>query len=237
MLADRGFMSLILLWIERTLIAIAGAMSIWCAMTIVDIWQVNSLAAPLGSPLSKPASQRVPVAKAAARHTNSQPEATRRSAKIAPGARLAKLEAPVVGLSVTVLEGTDNKTLMRAAGHLEHTAFPEEAGNTVIAGHRDTIFRPVRNLHVGNALVLTTSQYVYRYRVTAIRIIDPAEVGVLGPTPVRALTLVTCYPFEFIGHAPQRFIVRADLDHEEARSAGPRVATVLGAEERRRLSQ
>jgi len=213
----------ILLWIERALIAIAGALLIWCGMTIVDMWQVNSLAAPL--------------ANAVARHATSQPDATRRSPKIAPGARLAKLEAPVVGLSVTVLEGTDNKTLMRAAGHLEHTAFPEEAGNTVIAGHRDTIFRPVRNLHVGDALVLTTSEYVYRYRITAIRIIDPAEVAVLGPTPSRALTLVTCYPFEFIGHAPQRFIVRADLDHEEARSAGPRVATVLGAEERRRLSQ
>ena len=213
----------ILLWIERALIAIAGALLIWCGMMIVDMWQVNSLAAPL--------------ANAVARHATSQPDTTRRSPKIAPGARLAKLEAPVVGLSVTVLEGTENKTLMRAAGHLEHTAFPDEAGNTVIAGHRDTIFRPVRNLHVGDALVLTTSQYVYRYRVTAIRIIDPAEVGVLGPTPVRALTLVTCYPFEFIGHAPQRFIVRGDLDHEEARSAGARVATVLGAEERRRLSQ
>ena len=213
----------ILLWTERALIAIAGALLIWCGMTIVDMWQVNSLAAPL--------------ANAVARHATSQPDTTRRSPKIAPGARLAKLEAPVVGLSVTVLEGTENKTLMRAAGHLEHTAFPEEAGNTVIAGHRDTIFRPVRNLHVGDALVLTTLEYVYRYRITAIRIIDPAEVAVLGPTPSRALTLVTCYPFEFIGHAPQRFIVRADLDHEEARSAGPRVATVLGAEERRRLSQ
>jgi len=205
-------MTIILLWIERALIAIGGALGIWCGMTLT-------------SPSSQAASHRDPASKVAAGHKNSQPEAPHPFAKIAPGARLAKLQAPAVGLSVTVLEGTDNKTLMRAAGHLEHTAFPEEAGNTVIAGHRDTIFRAVRNLHVGDMLVLTTSQNIYRYRITAIRIIDPAEVGVLGPTPIRVLTLVTCYPFEFIGRAPQRFIVRADLDREEARSAPVAVAS------------
>jgi len=134
------------------------------------------------------------------------------------GTWIARLEAPSVSLIATVLEGSDDKTLNRAAGHIEETALPGQPGNLAIAAHRDTIFRPVRNLHVGDALAVTTADRVYRYRVTNTRIVLPEHVGVLASTDHPTLTLVTCYPFTFIGHAPQRFIVTADLVGEEARS-------------------
>ena len=130
---------------------------------------------------------------------------------------MAKLDAPAVGMSATILEGTDDQTLSLGAGHIEDTPLPEEPGNFGIAGHRDTTFRPVRNLKVGDPLIVTTADRVFRYRITNTFIVEPDDVYVLDPTPYKTLTLVTCYPFEFIGHAPHRYIIRADLEKEEPR--------------------
>jgi sortase A len=130
---------------------------------------------------------------------------------LVPGEWIARLEAPSVGLSATVLEGSDEATLARAAGHIESTALPGESGNVGIAGHRDTTFRPVRNLKIGDRLAITTASGRFEYRISETMIVDPEDVYVLDPTPQPTLTLVTCYPFTFIGHAPQRFIVRAEL--------------------------
>ena len=93
-------------------------------------------------------------------------------------------------------------------------------GNVGIAGHRDTIFRPLRHAKAGDPLTLTTSRGVYRYRVSKTLIVDPDDVYVLDPTEQPTVTLVTCYPFEFIGHAPRRFVVQAALVSDEARMAG-----------------
>jgi sortase A len=133
---------------------------------------------------------------------------------------LGRLSAPSVKLSTVVLEGSDDKTLSRGSGHIEDTPFPGEPGNVGIAGHRDTIFRALRNIHVGDTLEYRSADRLYRYRISKTMIVGPDDVYVLDPTPQPALTLVTCYPFEFIGHAPRRFIVRADLVDEEAQ-AGP----------------
>ncbi len=130
---------------------------------------------------------------------------------LAPGEWIARLEAPSVGLSATVLEGSDEGTLARAAGHIESTALPGESGNVGIAGHRDTTFRPVRHLKIGDTLAVTTASRRFDYRISETMIVEPEDVYVLDPTPQPTLTLVTCYPFTFIGHAPQRFIVRAEL--------------------------
>src|SRR6185436_16914407 len=123
----------------------------------------------------------------------------------------------VAGLAATVLEGSDDGTLARAAGHIEDTAMPGESGNVGIAGHRDTIFRPLRRIRVGDELVMTTVDRVLRYRVSKTSIVNPDDVYVLDPTDQSVMTLVTCYPFEFIGHAPRRFVVRSELVKEEAR--------------------
>ena len=128
-----------------------------------------------------------------------------------PGSVLGKLIAPRMGLSATVLEGSDDATLAKAAGHLEETPMPGEPGNVGIAGHRDTIFRALRRTKIGDEYDLRTAGGFYRYRVTRTLIVKPEEVSVLDPTPRPTLTLVTCWPFEFIGHAPKRFIVQADM--------------------------
>jgi len=124
---------------------------------------------------------------------------------------VARLQAPTIRLSATVLEGTDDATLNRAAGHIEDTPLPGQAGNAGIAGHRDRHFRPLRNVHVGDPIDVTTDAGVFHYRVSRTLIVGPQDVQVLDPTPRPTLTLVTCYPFEFIGHAPKRFIVQAEL--------------------------
>jgi sortase A len=124
-------------------------------------------------------------------------------------APLAVLRISKIGLEVPVLEGTDDWTLNRAVGHIGSTAAPGAAGNSGIAGHRDGFFRGLKDIAVGDAVELETATSVDLYRVERTWIVKPEDVWVLEPTRSRALTLVTCYPFYFIGSAPQRFIVRA----------------------------
>ena len=100
-------------------------------------------------------------------------------------------------------------TLNRAVGHIEDTALPGVDGNIGIAGHRDGFFRALMNVVPGDAIVLETLQGTEQYKIERTWIVTPDDVSVLEPTPERALTLVTCYPFYFIGSAPQRYIVRA----------------------------
>jgi sortase A len=122
---------------------------------------------------------------------------------------LAVLRIPRIGLEVPILEGTDDWTLNRAIGHIEDTAAPGADGNSGIAGHRDGFFRGLKDVREGDEIALETKRGREAYQIERIWIVDPTDVSVLDPTPSRALTLVTCYPFYFIGSAPQRFIVRA----------------------------
>lgn len=124
-------------------------------------------------------------------------------------APLAVLRIPRLHLEVPVLDGTDDWTLNRGVGHIADTALPGADGNSGIAGHRDGFFRGLKDIKEGDDLVIETLRDTERYRVERIWIVTPDEVSVLDPTPSRAVTLVTCYPFYFIGSAPQRFIVRA----------------------------
>jgi sortase A len=125
------------------------------------------------------------------------------------GVTVSRLEIPRLGMSVLVAEGTSSHTLKLAAGHIRGTAFPDEAGNIGIAGHRDTFFRPLRGINSGDIIVLTTPYRSFRYAVEWTKIVQPSDVDVLQPSPEPLLTLVTCYPFRFIGSAPDRFVVRA----------------------------
>jgi sortase A len=122
---------------------------------------------------------------------------------------LAVLRIPKLGLEVAVLEGTDDLTLNRAVGHIEDTAKPGEKGNVGIAGHRDGFFRGLKDVVKGDTMELETTSGIETYRVDDIWIVKPEDVSVLDPTPTPAITLVACYPFYFVGHAPQRYIVRA----------------------------
>ena len=122
---------------------------------------------------------------------------------------LGRMEIPRLGVSVIVAEGTDERTLRRAGGHIAGTSFPGQRGNVGIAGHRDTLFRPLRNIRQNDVITLTTLGGEYRYRVMSTEIVNPDDVTVLQSDGHDVLTLVTCYPFYFVGPAPDRFIVRA----------------------------
>ncbi len=120
------------------------------------------------------------------------------------------LRIPSIGLAVPIYEGTADSTLDRGAGHIEGTAQLDEQGNVGIAAHRDGFFRALKDVEVGTELTLQTPRGDRRYRVTQLLVTEPTDVSVIGRTPTPAVTLVTCYPFYFVGSAPQRFIVRAE---------------------------
>jgi sortase A len=127
------------------------------------------------------------------------------------GDPLAVLHISKIGLEVPLLDGTDGLTLNRAVGRIAGTARPGEPGNIGIAGHRDGFFRGLKNLAIGDSIDLKTRQGTASYVVDEIDIVSPNDVKVLAPRPAPSLTLVTCYPFRFIGSAPQRYIVHASL--------------------------
>jgi sortase A len=122
---------------------------------------------------------------------------------------LAVLRIARLGIEAPVLEGTSDWTLNRGVGHIEDTAVPGTDGNVGIAGHRDGFFRALKDINTGDLLEIETRAGVAQYRIERSWIVDPDDVSVLDPTPAPAVTLVTCYPFYFVGSAPQRFIVRA----------------------------
>ena len=125
----------------------------------------------------------------------------------AAGGLIGRIEIPRLGLSVIVVEGVDRLILRRSVGHIPGTALPGQPGNVGISGHRDTFFRPLRNIRRDDLITLTTLLGEYRYRVVSTKIVSPSDVGVLDPGENEILTLVTCYPFYFVGFAPGRFIV------------------------------
>jgi sortase A len=137
--------------------------------------------------------------------------AWRESVGASATAPLAVLRIPRLRLEVAVLPGTDDRTLDRALGHIDDTPLPGTDGNSGIAGHRDGFFRGLKDIAEGDAIELETATAKEVYRVERTWVVAPEDVWVLDPTPTRALTLVTCYPFYYIGSAPRRFIVRAVL--------------------------
>lgn len=126
------------------------------------------------------------------------------------GAVVGRLDIPRIGVSVMVVEGVEDGNLKRAAGHIPGTALPGEPGNVGIAAHRDTFFRPLRSIQRDDAITLRTLGGAYRYRVVSTNVVRPEDIEVLYPTGRDTLTLVTCFPFDYVGSAPKRFIVRAD---------------------------
>jgi sortase A len=128
---------------------------------------------------------------------------------------LAVLRIPKLNLQVPIFNGTDEWTLNRGAGRIIGTARLGEVGNTGIAGHRDGFFRGLKNISPGDVVELTTPRGTERYVVTQTQITTPEDVSVLRPTATSSLTLVTCYPFYFVGSAPQRFIVHASIGRAE----------------------
>ena len=126
------------------------------------------------------------------------------------GGLVGMLDVPRLNLTTPVIEGDDDSTLKRAVGHLPDTPFPWEDGNSALAGHRDGLFRPLKDIKVGDEIRFRTSRDEYRYRVTETLIVQPDDVSVLEKRPQPSLTLITCYPFYYVGNAPKRFIIHAE---------------------------
>jgi sortase A len=142
----------------------------------------------------------------------------RRRPPVARGGVIGRIEIPRLGVSSVMRAGTDARTLRLSVGHIPGTAYPGEPGNVGLAGHRDTFFRRLRDIRSDDVIRLVTPQGTFTYRVERTNIVNPHDVWVLEPTRQPALTLVTCYPFTYVGSAPQRFIVRAQLDAPAVRA-------------------
>jgi sortase A len=127
------------------------------------------------------------------------------------GETMAKLTIPRLGTELYVVEGDDARELRRGPGHLAGTALPGQSGNCVIAGHRDTHFRVLKDIHEGDDIVLQTQTGQYLYRVKRMHIVTPDNTSALQPTSGPELNLITCYPFYYVGSAPKRFVVEAQL--------------------------
>ncbi len=141
-----------------------------------------------------------------------QPHETQPKPPLKPGDLLGRLDIPRLGLSVAVLQGTSSRTLRLATGHIEGTPLPGEPGNSAIAGHRDTFFRGLKDVHKDDEIQFQTVSGLIHYQVDWVKVVAPDDTSVLAPSTESALTLVTCYPFYYVGPAPNRFVVRAHRD-------------------------
>lgn len=142
-------------------------------------------------------------------HLLSSPTVEAVSLPIVSGGLIGRIEIPRLGVSTILIEGTSWMTLQRAVGHIAGTGMPGSPGNAAFSGHRDTFFRPLRKIHRDDTIIVTTLKGKFNYRVLSAQIVDPSDVSVLDSDDDEILTLVTCYPFYFVGPAPERFVVRA----------------------------
>ena len=182
----------ILKWTERALFACAALFLGYCGFAVVDAWSFQR-------------SESIDLDRLLA----DQRAVSHGVEAAAGGGPIGRIEIPRLGLSVVVVEGIGKTTLRRAAGHIPGTALPGQPGNVGISGHRDTFFRPLKDLKIKDEIQFSTVNGDFRYVVESLTVVDPNNVGVLAPTSENQLTLVTCYPFFYIGAAPKRFVVRA----------------------------
>jgi sortase A len=180
------------------LVLFAGAISAlaYCGFVLVDSWIFQK---GEGRQLERLLTDR-----------QRSPASANNSPPAAASGLIGRIEIPRLGLSAIVIEGISTITLRRAVGHIPGTPLPGQPGNVGISGHRDTFFRPLRNIRRNDIITLTTLLGEYRYRVVSTKVVGPNDVAVLNPGEGEILTLVTCYPFYFVGSAPDRFIVRAE---------------------------
>jgi sortase A len=188
-----------MLWAERAFLVGALACGAWASATI---WRAADYQRDARTAFAAPANREgaramVPLAE---------------SARVPVDALIGVLDVPRLGLSVAVREGDRPSDLRVAVGHLPDTPLPWHDGNTALAGHRDTFFEPLRYLRVGDVMQLATPYGTFEYRVRRMIVVDPNEVWVLDAARGVDLTLITCYPFTYVGHAPQRFVVQAERE-------------------------
>jgi sortase A len=146
-------------------------------------------------------------------------DARKPAAPVPPKSTIGRLSVQRLNMSALVSEGVDDITLQHAIGHITGTPLPGQSGNVAVAGHRDSFFRSLKDLEKHDEIVFTTLHGSYRYVVDEMEVVEPTNVSVLAPTTDKMLTIVTCFPFRYIGPAPKRFIVRARQVEEISKSS------------------
>ena len=192
---SRTLRGVALRWAQRLLFAAAAVLLGYCGFVAADTWVFQQRESR------------------SLQHLLANHQAGGRPPAFAARGLIGRLEIPRLGLSAMLMEGEDRKTLRHAVGHIPGIPLPGQAENVGLSGHRDTFFRPMRNIRENDIIVVTTLQGAYRYRVVSTRIVSPDNVAALNAGVGQILTLVTCYPFYFVGAAPDRFIVRAERVH------------------------
>lgn len=191
-------------WTQGALFACGIFLLGYCGFALMDAWffqrrESSDLDRLLRD--RRTASESTPRSEASA--------APRHSTAVRTDGLIGRIEIPRLLLSAVVVEGSDETTFRRAVGHIPGTALPGQPGNVGLAGHRDTFFRSLRDLRVKDEIQLSTLKGDFRYEVESLIVVEPDNVDVLAPSNENELTLVTCYPFSYIGTAPKRFVARA----------------------------
>lgn len=188
-------------WLNRALIAFGLACIIFYSVVTVHTWRY----------------QRAAKSQVEQMISTDRPQAAREYVpnvlkRLETGELIGRVDIPRLKLSAAVAEGDDEKTLSKAVGHLPDTPLPwQRRGNVALAAHRDGLFRRLEGIRLNDDIRIVTSRGEYHYRVTKTHIVDPDDVWVIAPTDTPTVTLITCYPFSFVGNAPRRFIVKAEL--------------------------
>lgn len=204
-LVRRGPLSGFLQWTQRLFVAAGMLLLGYCGFVVVDAWVFQQRESRILQ------QQLDNHHKASADALQLSPAtSTPGPPAVASSGLIGRLEIPRLGLSAIVMEGISTTTLRRAVGHIPGTSLPGQPGNVGVSGHRDTFFRPLRYIQRNDIITLTTLLGEYRYRVVSTQVVGAHHIGVLDPSSNEMLTLVTCYPFYFVGSAPDRFIVRAE---------------------------
>jgi sortase A len=191
-------------WSQRALFAGGVLLLGYCGFALADAWLFQRRAS---MDLDRLLRDRRAASEAAAQPVSAA--SPKGETALAPDSLIGRIEIPRLLLSVVVVEGIGKTNLRRAVGHIPGTALPGEPGNVGLAGHRDTFFRPLKDLKIKDEIQLSTLKGVFKYQVVWLRVVEPSDVAVLAPSGEDELTLVTCYPFYFVGPAPKRWIVRA----------------------------
>jgi len=210
------------LWTERLLltagvILIGGWATVVLQARVFGARQERRLERMIASTAALAAPPAAPGAPGAPRR---KPEAPSSRTPRAPEDLVGRIEIPRLSLRAIVAEGVSSRTLRLAVGHLPGSALPGDDGNVVLAAHRDTFFRPLRDVRPGDSVVITTPEGRFEYTVESAQVVDPTRTDLLETGDAPALTLVTCYPFVMVGNAPDRFVVRARFDRKIRMASG-----------------
>jgi sortase A len=188
-------------WLSRALVALGVACLIFYSVITLHAWRYQRAAKSRVETMisiERPAAVREYV-----------PDVFK---PLKTGEIIGRVDIPRLKLSAAVAEGDDDKTLGNAVGHLPDTPLPwHRRGNVALAAHRDGLFRSLEGVRLNDDVRVVTSRGEFLYRVTKMHIVDPDDVWVIAPTDTPTITLITCYPFSFVGNAPRRFIVQAEL--------------------------